>query len=237
MVVILVIIYYNNPAMNALCSDSKLISAWDGACVAKFAFMYLCTSCFRRTVNDVNHSADKNWYTDEPENSFPRNTQTKHTNTHTANQTNQYKSTSNIIQPIREVEEEPWDDLIWTHLITEDHQCLTGNQWWTSEPHWRSVMDFRASLEISDGLQSLTGNQWWTSEPHWRSVMDFRASLEISDGLQSLTGNQWWTSEPHWKSVMDFRASLEISDGLQWFSTGFALGDQMVTQQDQQCLS
>uniref|UniRef100_A0A9J7XVD9 Calcium-activated potassium channel subunit alpha-1 n=1 Tax=Cyprinus carpio carpio TaxID=630221 RepID=A0A9J7XVD9_CYPCA len=51
--------------------------------------------------------SDKNWYTDEPENSFPRNTQTKHTNTHTANQTNQYKSTSNIIQPIREVEEEP----------------------------------------------------------------------------------------------------------------------------------
>uniref|UniRef100_A0A672Q5N0 Calcium-activated potassium channel subunit alpha-1 n=1 Tax=Sinocyclocheilus grahami TaxID=75366 RepID=A0A672Q5N0_SINGR len=57
----------------------------------------------KRTVNDVNHSADKNWYTDEPENSFPRNTQT----THTANQTNKYKSTSNIIQPIREVEEEP----------------------------------------------------------------------------------------------------------------------------------
>ncbi|XP_050979716.1 calcium-activated potassium channel subunit alpha-1-like isoform X7 [Labeo rohita] len=51
--------------------------------------------------------SDKNWYTDEPENSFPRNTQTKHTNTHTANQINQYKSTSNIIQPIREVEEEP----------------------------------------------------------------------------------------------------------------------------------
>uniref|UniRef100_A0A8C2APA7 Calcium-activated potassium channel subunit alpha-1 n=1 Tax=Cyprinus carpio TaxID=7962 RepID=A0A8C2APA7_CYPCA len=61
----------------------------------------------KRTVNDFNDSADKNWYTDEPENSFPRNTQTKHTNTHTANQTNQYKSTSNIIQPIREVEEEP----------------------------------------------------------------------------------------------------------------------------------
>ncbi|RXN08979.1 calcium-activated potassium channel subunit alpha-1-like isoform X1 [Labeo rohita] len=64
-------------------------------------------SCWRRTVNDVNRSADKNWYTDEPENSFPRNTQTKHTNTHTANQINQYKSASNIIQPIREVEEEP----------------------------------------------------------------------------------------------------------------------------------
>uniref|UniRef100_A0A8C2I5Q4 Calcium-activated potassium channel subunit alpha-1 n=1 Tax=Cyprinus carpio TaxID=7962 RepID=A0A8C2I5Q4_CYPCA len=49
----------------------------------------------------------KNWYTDEPENCFPRNTQSKHTNTHAANQINQYKSTSNIIQPIREVEEEP----------------------------------------------------------------------------------------------------------------------------------
>uniref|UniRef100_A0A671RQL3 BK channel n=1 Tax=Sinocyclocheilus anshuiensis TaxID=1608454 RepID=A0A671RQL3_9TELE len=61
----------------------------------------------KRTVNDVNHSADKNWYTDEPENCFPRNTQSKHTNTHTANQINQFKSTSNIIQPIREVEEEP----------------------------------------------------------------------------------------------------------------------------------
>uniref|UniRef100_A0A8C1HSG6 Calcium-activated potassium channel subunit alpha-1 n=1 Tax=Cyprinus carpio carpio TaxID=630221 RepID=A0A8C1HSG6_CYPCA len=61
----------------------------------------------KRTVNDVNHSADKNWYTDEPENCFPRNTQSKHTNTHAANQINQYKSTSNIIQPIREVEEEP----------------------------------------------------------------------------------------------------------------------------------
>ncbi|XDV43984.1 hypothetical protein PO909_012356, partial [Leuciscus waleckii] len=49
--------------------------------------------------------SDKNWYTDEPDNSFPRNTQLKHTNTHAANQINQYKSTSTIIQPIREVEE------------------------------------------------------------------------------------------------------------------------------------
>ncbi|XP_059387445.1 calcium-activated potassium channel subunit alpha-1a-like isoform X5 [Carassius carassius] len=51
--------------------------------------------------------SDKNWYTDEPENCFPRNTQSKHTNTHAANQINQYKSTSSTIQPIREVEEEP----------------------------------------------------------------------------------------------------------------------------------
>ncbi|XP_043087131.1 calcium-activated potassium channel subunit alpha-1 isoform X6 [Puntigrus tetrazona] len=51
--------------------------------------------------------SDKNRYTDEPESSFPRNTQTKHTNAHTANQSAQYKPTSSVIQPIREVEEEP----------------------------------------------------------------------------------------------------------------------------------
>uniref|UniRef100_A0A671RQZ3 BK channel n=1 Tax=Sinocyclocheilus anshuiensis TaxID=1608454 RepID=A0A671RQZ3_9TELE len=57
--------------------------------------------------NTALNATHKNWYTDEPENCFPRNTQSKHTNTHTANQINQFKSTSNIIQPIREVEEEP----------------------------------------------------------------------------------------------------------------------------------
>ncbi|XP_057215191.1 calcium-activated potassium channel subunit alpha-1 [Triplophysa rosa] len=50
--------------------------------------------------------SEKNWYTDECENTF-RTPQIKHTNTHSANQVNQYKSTSNIIQPIRELEEEP----------------------------------------------------------------------------------------------------------------------------------
>uniref|UniRef100_A0A673H782 Calcium-activated potassium channel subunit alpha-1 n=1 Tax=Sinocyclocheilus rhinocerous TaxID=307959 RepID=A0A673H782_9TELE len=60
-----------------------------------------------RTFNPALNATHKNWYTDEPENCFPRNTQSKHTSTHTANQINQFKSTSNIIQPIREVEEEP----------------------------------------------------------------------------------------------------------------------------------
>ncbi|XP_051958303.1 calcium-activated potassium channel subunit alpha-1-like isoform X8 [Xyrauchen texanus] len=50
--------------------------------------------------------SEKNWYTDEPESAFPRSAQIKHTDTHSANQMTQYKSyTSNIIQPIREVEE------------------------------------------------------------------------------------------------------------------------------------
>ncbi|XP_065128257.2 calcium-activated potassium channel subunit alpha-1a-like isoform X7 [Paramisgurnus dabryanus] len=60
----------------------------------------------KQNATRTNRSAsEKNWYTDESENSF-RTTQNKHSNTHSANQVNQYKTTSNIIQPIREVEEE-----------------------------------------------------------------------------------------------------------------------------------
>ncbi|XP_055031558.1 calcium-activated potassium channel subunit alpha-1a isoform X10 [Misgurnus anguillicaudatus] len=60
----------------------------------------------KQNATRTNRSAsEKNWYTDESENSF-RTTQIKHSNTHSANQVNQYKTTSNIIQPIREVEEE-----------------------------------------------------------------------------------------------------------------------------------
>ncbi|KAM4623803.1 calcium-activated potassium channel subunit alpha-1a-like isoform 1-T1 [Polymixia lowei] len=49
---------------------------------------------------------EKTWFTDEPENTHPRNIQIKPVNTLTANQVNQYKSTSNLIPPIREVEDE-----------------------------------------------------------------------------------------------------------------------------------
>uniref|UniRef100_A0A671X3Q6 Calcium-activated potassium channel subunit alpha-1 n=1 Tax=Sparus aurata TaxID=8175 RepID=A0A671X3Q6_SPAAU len=48
----------------------------------------------------------KKWFTDEPENSYPRNIQIKPMSTHMANQVNQYKSTSSLIPPIREVEDE-----------------------------------------------------------------------------------------------------------------------------------
>ncbi|XP_063814766.1 calcium-activated potassium channel subunit alpha-1 isoform X10 [Pseudophryne corroboree] len=50
--------------------------------------------------------AEKKWYTDEMENSYPRNIQIKPMSTHMANQINQYKSTSSLIPPIREVEDE-----------------------------------------------------------------------------------------------------------------------------------
>ncbi|KAM4702524.1 calcium-activated potassium channel subunit alpha-1 isoform 1-T1 [Rhinophrynus dorsalis] len=50
--------------------------------------------------------AEKKWYTDETENSYPRNIQIKPMSTHMANQINQYKSTSSLIPPIREVEDE-----------------------------------------------------------------------------------------------------------------------------------
>ncbi|XP_036382614.1 calcium-activated potassium channel subunit alpha-1 isoform X7 [Megalops cyprinoides] len=49
---------------------------------------------------------EKKWFTDEPENAYPRNIQIKPMSTHMANQVNQYKSTSNLIPPIREVEDE-----------------------------------------------------------------------------------------------------------------------------------
>ncbi|XP_030297832.1 calcium-activated potassium channel subunit alpha-1a isoform X23 [Sparus aurata] len=49
---------------------------------------------------------EKKWFTDEPENSYPRNIQIKPMSTHMANQVNQYKSTSSLIPPIREVEDE-----------------------------------------------------------------------------------------------------------------------------------
>uniref|UniRef100_A0A674AN33 Calcium-activated potassium channel subunit alpha-1 n=1 Tax=Salmo trutta TaxID=8032 RepID=A0A674AN33_SALTR len=48
----------------------------------------------------------KKWFTDEPENAYPRNIQIKPMSTHMANQINQYKSTSSLIPPIREVEDE-----------------------------------------------------------------------------------------------------------------------------------
>ncbi|XP_031761895.1 calcium-activated potassium channel subunit alpha-1 isoform X4 [Xenopus tropicalis] len=50
--------------------------------------------------------AEKKWYTDETENTYPRNIQIKPMSTHMANQINQYKSTSSLIPPIREVEDE-----------------------------------------------------------------------------------------------------------------------------------
>ncbi|XP_056466177.1 calcium-activated potassium channel subunit alpha-1a [Gadus chalcogrammus] len=49
---------------------------------------------------------EKKWFTDEPENAYQRNIQIKPMNTHMANQVNQYKSTSSLIPPIREVEDE-----------------------------------------------------------------------------------------------------------------------------------
>ncbi|XP_018585495.1 calcium-activated potassium channel subunit alpha-1a isoform X2 [Scleropages formosus] len=51
---------------------------------------------------------EKKWFTDEEENAYPRNIQIKPMNTMNtmANQVNQYKSTSSLIPPIREAEDE-----------------------------------------------------------------------------------------------------------------------------------
>ncbi|KAM6442099.1 calcium-activated potassium channel subunit alpha-1 isoform 3-T3 [Liasis olivaceus] len=50
--------------------------------------------------------AEKKWFTDELDNAYPRNIQIKPMTTHVANHINQYKSTSSLIPPIREVEDE-----------------------------------------------------------------------------------------------------------------------------------
>ncbi|XP_051945492.1 calcium-activated potassium channel subunit alpha-1a isoform X3 [Xyrauchen texanus] len=49
---------------------------------------------------------EKRWFTDESENAYPRNIQIKPMSTPMTNQVNQYKSTSSLIPPIREVEDE-----------------------------------------------------------------------------------------------------------------------------------
>uniref|UniRef100_A0A8C8E041 Calcium-activated potassium channel subunit alpha-1 n=1 Tax=Oryzias sinensis TaxID=183150 RepID=A0A8C8E041_9TELE len=59
-----------------------------------------------REPRDKQKYVEKKWFTDEPENAYPRNIQIKPMSTHMANQVNQYKSTSSLIPPIREVEDE-----------------------------------------------------------------------------------------------------------------------------------
>lgn len=82
-------------------------------------------------------SAERKWFTDEPENAYPRNIQIKPMSTHMANQVNQYKSTSSLIPPIREVEDECWkpgplDDSweFWTLLRKEIRDGEQGGWWW-----------------------------------------------------------------------------------------------------------
>uniref|UniRef100_H3CT90 Calcium-activated potassium channel subunit alpha-1 n=1 Tax=Tetraodon nigroviridis TaxID=99883 RepID=H3CT90_TETNG len=58
-----------------------------------------------RDKQKIGH-VEKKWFTDEPDNAYPRNIQIKPMSTHMANQVNQYKSTSSLIPPIREVEDE-----------------------------------------------------------------------------------------------------------------------------------
>uniref|UniRef100_A0A665X2Q6 Calcium-activated potassium channel subunit alpha-1 n=1 Tax=Echeneis naucrates TaxID=173247 RepID=A0A665X2Q6_ECHNA len=60
----------------------------------------------RQNRSSKTREGQKKWFTDEPENAYPRNIQIKPMSTHMANQVNQYKSTSSLIPPIREVEDE-----------------------------------------------------------------------------------------------------------------------------------
>lgn len=68
------------------------------------------------SLYDSGSSSEKTWFTDEPENTHLRTIQIKPVNSLTANQVNQYKSTSNLIPPIREVEDECWTPDRCRHL-------------------------------------------------------------------------------------------------------------------------
>uniref|UniRef100_A0A8C3IH13 Calcium-activated potassium channel subunit alpha-1 n=1 Tax=Chrysemys picta bellii TaxID=8478 RepID=A0A8C3IH13_CHRPI len=60
----------------------------------------------RTKTRDSREKQKYKWFTDETDNAYPRNIQIKPMSTHMANQINQYKSTSSLIPPIREVEDE-----------------------------------------------------------------------------------------------------------------------------------
>lgn len=55
---------------------------------------------------DFGFFSEKTWFTDEPENTHLRTIQIKPVNTLAVNQVSQYKSTSSLIPPIREAEDE-----------------------------------------------------------------------------------------------------------------------------------
>lgn len=79
--------------------------------------------------------SEKKWFTDEPENAYPRNIQIKPMSTHMANQVNQYKSTSSLIPPIREVEDECWTP---GFLADSPDICALFQRRWGRHHHWRS---------------------------------------------------------------------------------------------------
>lgn len=80
----------------------------------------------------------KKWFTDEPENAYPRNIQIKPMSTHMANQVNQYKSTSSLIPPIREVEDECWTP---GFLADSPDICALFLKRWGRHHHWRNDDD------------------------------------------------------------------------------------------------
>lgn len=68
------------------------------------------------SLYDFGSFSEKTWFTDEPENTHLRTIQIKPVNTLAVNQISQYKSTSSLIPPIREAEDECWALRLHWHL-------------------------------------------------------------------------------------------------------------------------
>lgn len=109
--------------------------------------------------------AEKKWFTDEPDNAYPRNIQIKPMSTHMANQINQYKSTSSLIPPIREVEDECWLPREWTFQEKKIHHRPSQLHKW-----WRDI------------YASHMPNRQWKSckgQPLWQNKVDICLSALI----------------------------------------------------------
>ena len=77
------------------------------------------------SLYDFGSFSEKTWFTDEPENTHLRTIQIKPVNTLAVNQVSQYKSTSSLIPPIREAEDECWVATPERFGLPEDSSCHT----------------------------------------------------------------------------------------------------------------
>lgn len=107
------------------------------------------------SLYDFGSFSEKTWFTDEPENTHLRTIQIKPVNTLAINQVSQYKSTSSLIPPIREAEDECW--------APDPHRHPKA---WT--PRRARCVGVRLGLGVSPHLQS--ANHQYTLEEMTRTA-------------------------------------------------------------------
>lgn len=109
--------------------------------------------------------SEKKWFTDEPENAYPRNIQIKPMSTHMANQVNQYKSTSSLIPPIREVEDECWTQ---GFLADSPDICTLFQRKWAEITHGGVMMMMTVMLKPDTLPFTHSSNHGLDRNPNWK---------------------------------------------------------------------